>query len=565
MQFWQLFQPDRRIVDRLSSECRLPQLHAAILVNRGVDSPEQARAFLNPHPGQMHDPFLMSDMGKAAERLLRQIRSGGRTMVFGDYDVDGTSGAAMLHLIIGELGGLSAVYIPDREREGYGLSSAGIDAAVHLGANLLITCDCGINAIDQVAYANAHGIDVIITDHHTPDLRLPDAFAVLNPKLPGSTYPFRGLCGGGVAFKLACAVTQLAGADPNLPFRHLDLVTLGTAADLVPLVDENRFLVKEGLAQLSRTEKPGLRALLEVSGVAGREPTVRDILFGLGPRINAAGRLGSAHRAVELFTTNDFSRAAMVAHELDAENGRRQRLQQTMVEEACRKVNAEVDLAAERAIVLWSEGWHAGVIGIVASRVKETFQRPAVIISVVNGVGKGSARSISGFDLYDNLSACSTHLEGFGGHPMAAGLTIRAEKLPEFRAAFVALANEALSDDDLVPSLRIDAEVQLGEIPELWVFLQKLPPHGPGNLRPQFVARGVTPNQAVLTRDRKHLRFTARQNGHAYAAIGFGMADKFDAVMIGSPVDAAFAVDENNYRGETSLQLRLRDLRSGST
>jgi len=563
MSTWKINKPDPQLVSRIQQEFHCSKIIASVMANRNILTKEKAQQFFSPTLDKLHDPFLMKDMDKAADRLAECIKNRQNILVFGDYDVDGTTGASTLGLFINSAGGNSEVYVPDRETEGYGLSSQGVDRAEEVGAKLIITCDCGITGHDSVDYANSKSIDVIITDHHMPSPELPNAYAVLNPKRDDCTYPFKGLCGGGVTLKLAEAVAIILEVDPELVYSHLDLITLGTAADLVPLLDENRSIVYHGLKSLEKTEKPGLHALLKVSNLLEKELTVGRLIFGAAPRINAAGRLGDANRAVALFSTENPIEAAEIAKELDEENRNRQDIQQTIVDEALLKVNAECDLQNENAIVLWEEGWHQGVIGIVASRIKEEYHRPTIIIAMENGVGKGSARSIFNFDLYENLTKCAHHLDGFGGHPMAAGLTISKSNLPLFRESFITLANNALSDSDLVGTLTIEAEMKLSEINGRFMeFLSKLAPFGPGNMRPQFVSRKVEiAGNPRLVGNGDHLKFSAMQNGKAFGAIAFNMGKYYSDLLSSKPFDLAYVVEENEWQGRKSIQLNIRDIK----
>jgi single-stranded-DNA-specific exonuclease len=488
-------------------------------------------------------------------------------MVFGDYDVDGTTGAASLFCAFQKFGADMSYYIPDRAEEGYGLSFQGIDVAKDNNINLIITCDCGINAFEQVDYANDKNVDIIITDHHTTDITLPNAFAVLNPKRKDCNYPFKGLCGGGVAFKLITAI----GNELNIPLTDyeeiLPFITLGTAADIVPIKDENRAIVYYGLSMLNQLKKPGLKTLLELAGLKGNI-TVGQLVFSVAPRINAAGRLGDANRAVELLVTDDVHRARILSKELDEENKRRQFIQQTVVDEALLKVNAEADLKNEHALILANEGWHHGVVGIVASRIKEEFSRPTIIIALENGVGKGSARSIPGFDLYEALSACQQHLSGYGGHPMAAGLTVSSNKLGGFKKAFIRIANEQLTKEDLQPKLTLDSEMSLQDItPRFMGFLDKLSPYGPGNMRPKFAIRNVDIDGApkVIGKTGEHLRFKIKQGLKSFQAVGFGLSSKYELLITGQPVDIACVVETNEWQGNTTIQLNVRDIKRAKT
>ena len=563
MATWKIKTPDTSLVFRLAEEFKTSEIIGRVLANRDIESLASSRSFFDPNLSQLHDPFLMKDMDIAAGMVAEKVKSGGRIFIFGDYDVDGTTGSSALFLFLNSLECDAKVYIPDRMKEGYGLSREGIDVAKDWGADLLISCDCGINATDEVAYANDQNLEVIITDHHMPDENLPEAKAILNPKQPGCSYPFKGLCGGAVVFKLIQAVSKLLELDNDLVHQYIDLITLGTAADIVPLTDENRIIVKHGLKSLSKTKRPGLRALLEVSGLGEKELTVGRLLFWAAPRINAAGRLGDANRAVQLMTTENLPESLKLARELDEENRQRQDLQQSMVDEAIMKVNAEIDLEKEKAIVLWDDNWHEGVIGIVASKIKETYHRPAVIISLSNGTGKGSARSVKGFDLYENLTECRELLDGYGGHPMAAGLTLDRENLEDFRTRFSNLAYETLADDDLVNSLDIEGEMDLNLIDSRFMdFLEKLAPFGPGNMTPKFITRHVIPvGNPRLVGNGDHLKFRAKKGETSYDAIGFNMGNHYEKLITGKPIDIAYVVEKNEWQGRTSIQLNIRDIK----
>ena len=563
MATWKIKTPDTSLVFRLTEEFKTSEIIGRVLANRDIESLESSRSFFDPKLSQLHDPFLMKNMNIAARMVTEKVKSGGRIFIFGDYDVDGTTGSSALFLFLNSLECDAKVYIPDRMKEGYGLSREGIDVAKDWGADLLISCDCGINATDEVAYANDQNLEVIITDHHMPDENLPEAKAILNPKQPDCSYPFKGLCGGAVVFKLIQAVSQLLELDDDLVHQYIDLITLGTAADIVPLTDENRIIVKHGLKSLSKTKRPGLRALLEVSGLGEKELTVGRLLFWAAPRINAAGRLGDANRAVQLMTTENLPESLKLARELDEENRQRQDLQQSMVDEAIMKVNAEVDLEKEKAIVLWDDNWHEGVIGIVASKIKETYHRPAVIISLSNGTGKGSARSVKGFDLYENLTECRELLDGYGGHPMPAGLTLDQENLEDFRTRFSNLAYETLADDDLVNSLDIEGEMDLNLIDGRFMdFLEKLAPFGPGNMTPKFITRHVIPvGNPRLVGNGDHLKFRAKKGETSYDAIGFNMGNHYEKLITGKPIDIAYVVEKNEWQGRTSIQLNIRDIK----
>ena len=560
---WSLLNPDQNTVSSVKKAFRTSEVIARVLANRNILNPNLARPFFTPNLDMLHNPYLMQDMDKAVKRVLTNINSGKPIMVFGDYDVDGTTGAASLYLAFQKFGADVTYYIPDREKEGYGLSCHGIEIAKDNGIDLIITCDCGINAFVQVDFANEQNIDIIITDHHTTDTELPKAHAILNPKREDCEYPFKGLCGGGVAFKLITAI----GNELNIPLTDYEeiipLITLGTAADVVPIKDENRVLVHHGLNILENLEKPGLKTLLELAGLKGHI-SVGQLVFSIAPRINAAGRLGDANRAVELLVTDDQDKARLLAKELDNENKRRQIIQQAVVDEALLKVNAEADLKNENALVLANAGWHPGVVGIVASKIKEEFNRPTIIIALENGSGKGSARSVAGFDLYEALTACKTHLDGYGGHPMAAGLTLSNQKLEDFKKAFINFANERLTEENLQATLTLDSEIALQDItPRFMEFLDKLSPYGPGNMRPKFAIRNaeIAGAPKVIGKTGEHIRFKIRQGLKSCSAVGFGLSNKYEMLITGQPVDIACVVETNEWQGNTSIQMNVRDIK----
>ncbi len=565
---WNRAEPDSELIQQVEREFDVPEIYARILVHRGITSREMGIPFFNSGRTQLHDPFLLKDMELAADRVITQIQSGRPILVFGDYDVDGTTGAAMLYLFLKSIGARVSTYIPDRGTEGYGLSAGGVDYAALIGADLLITCDCGISAHAEVIRARSKGIDVIITDHHTPDATLPPAVAILNPKRADCDYPFEGLCGSGVAFKLALGIAGKGGYDPELVWAHADLVALGTAADLVSVLDENRPIIKEGLRLIRERSRPGIAALWQVSGLAGRELTVGRLVFGIAPKINAAGRLGDAGRAVKLLTTDNRYLAVTMARELVAENDRRRIIQENTVEEAIFQVNAHHDLSREKALVLSGEEWHQGVIGIVAARIRDLFHRPTVIIAMENGVGKGSARSMAGFDLHEALTQCREHLLGYGGHAVAAGLSVKHEALPAFTSQFLALADRELTEEQLQPSLTVDGDCDLNLIDTRFLrFLDSLAPYGPGNRRPVLAARGVrvagTPRLVGETANHIKCRFI--QQNTSLDAIGFDLADHYEKLLLHKPLDIAFVVEQNEWQGNRRTQLQVKDIKIGGS
>ena len=564
---WKIKKSDPAIIKRLMEEFRAPEIIARVMANRGLKSLTNSKTFFNPMLENLHDPFLMNNMDKAANVLQQNIINKKKVFIFGDYDVDGTTGSSALYLFLRSINCDAQIYIPNRISEGYGLSEKGIDNAINWGANLIISCDCGINATKEVAYAKEKGLDIIVTDHHTPDQRLPLADAIINPNQVDCEYPFKGLCGGGVIFKLMQALSKLLDLNDEVVYDYLDLITLGTSSDVVPLSDENRIIVKEGLNKLSETQKPGLRALLEVSGLAENQLSVNGIIFRLAPIINAAGRLGDPNRVVKLFTTESYSEAQKLAHELDRDNRKRQKMQQSILEESIRKVNSEIDLSKEKSIVLWDKNWHEGIVGIVAAKIKEIYNRPSIIISLKEGIGKGSARSVIGFDLFENLSKCKELLISFGGHPMAAGLSLNENKLLVFKEKFSKLAFEKLEHKDLINSLDIEGELDLNLIntsdSRFMNFLDKLGPFGPENESPIFITRNVYPleNPKLVGKKGEHIKFSIRKNNNTINAIGFNKGKDGEKMSNGQSIDIAYVVEKNEWKGKTSVQLNIKDIK----
>lgn len=562
---WKIARQDESVVARLSRDCSIPRLTALLLLNRGIDSPDAARRFLSSTLAELHDPFLLLDMDKAVRRLTEAILRGERVCVYGDYDADGVTSVALLISFLKALGSDCFYHIPNRMEEGYGLGAAGIEAAARGGARLIVTADCGITAFAEAETCSSLGIDLIITDHHTPGDGVPSALAVINPLRPGCPFPCKSLAGVGVAFNLVVALRSrlrqegffAERVEPNLR-EYLDLVALGTIADIVPLTDENRILASHGLKELSTGFRTGVRALKTVAGVNGSVDCAA-VGFRLAPRLNAAGRLEDASTGVELLLTNDAARAASLAGELNASNEERQLLEQTIVRDALEKVRSDPAMASKKSIVLASESWHCGVIGIVASRIVDLFHRPTILISLTEGNGKGSGRSIPGFHLHDALEACSEYLIRFGGHKYAAGLTIGQETLEAFAGRFDEIASELLSPEDLLPELRIDAELLPTEVSlETAEQISELEPYGMGNHRPVFLLRGARVLDSSVLKE-KHLRMRLSVAGSSFEAVGFNLSA---CMPQGDTIDIAFSMDINVWNGRRSLRLRIKDLRA---
>jgi single-stranded-DNA-specific exonuclease len=553
---------DENKCKELSSELGLPPVIGKILINRGYSEPEEARNFLNPSLNDLYDPFCFKDMEKGVEKVISALKENERIMIFGDYDVDGITSASLMYLVLTKLGAQVSYYLPNRLVEGYGLSEEGILEAERRGAKLIISVDCGINAVKEVDFAQRKGIDCIITDHHEPAETLPDACAIINPKQEGETYKGKELSGVGVAFKLAQAIYRKLGQDEKELEDHLDLVALGTAADIVPLLGENRILTRYGLLQVAKTSKPGLKSLIFISGLMGKEIGTGQVVFILAPRINAVGRLGDAERAIKLLTTRDEKLASEISRVLEEENRKRKNIDEGTLEQALELIQEEVDLENDKAIVLASAGWHQGVIGIVASRVAERFYRPTVMISIDGEEGKGSARSIPGFHLFEALKECEDCLLKYGGHKYAAGLSISASEIESFKEKFKLVSARIIKDEDLIPRLSVDAELELEEIQDgLISTLELFAPFGPGNLKPVFVTRGLELADDAYVVGKNHLRLKVKKNGIIMDAIGFNLGDfAKPLVMRGTKIDLAYVLELNVWNGNSKIQMRLKDL-----
>lgn len=564
---WHLRESSTDDVDVVARRNGVSTLIARIIANRGITNPDAATRFLSSTLADIHDPFLLRGMEEAVTRLSAAIAQRQRICVYGDYDVDGITSVALLVSFLRAVGGDVFYYIPRRLEEGYGLCSEGIEQAVARGAAVIVTVDCGITAVAEAELCAARGIDLIITDHHTPGVSLPTATVIINPLQPGCTFPFKSLAGVGLAFNLAMALrSRLRNEgvfhrtpEPNLR-EYLDLVALGTVADVVPLVDENRIFVRYGLKELTTSSRAGVLALKKVAGVEG-EVTCGMVGFRLAPRLNAAGRLEDAAPGVELLLTDDPRLAEAYAGELDAGNAERQAIEQEILHDALEKVRGTPALAGRKSIVLASEQWHPGVIGIVASRLVDIFHRPTILIALKQGNGRGSGRSIPAFHLYDALHACSEHLLKFGGHKYAAGLAIEEATLASFVDMFDSVADGLLTPDDLTPELAIDALLSPGEITlDLAQTLETLSPFGMGNPEPVFVLRDATVVERRILKE-KHLKLNVSAGGHLFEAIGFNMVPSLHP---GDGVELAFTLQINEWRGKKSTQLRMKDVRKAA-
>jgi len=556
---------DTDSVKALSDSLNISEVLARLLVLRNIKNFSQARSFFRPSLDSLHNPFLMNGMEEATSRVIQALTENQLICIYGDYDVDGTCATALLYLFLKELDANVDFYIPNRLTEGYGLSRDGIDAIKTSGASLIITVDCGITAIEETDYANKLGMDVIICDHHQPKEQLPPALAVLDPLKPACNYPFKFLSGAGVALKLAQGVCERIGKR-EMTMKYFDLVALAGAADIVPLIDENRILVKEGINQINSNPRAGILALIESSSLHLGNLTSGQVVFTLAPRINAVGRLGDARRAVNLLITNNLNTARELAQVLETENYERRKIDVDTYDAALQLVEETVDLDNEIAIILHQEEWHPGVIGIVASRLVEKYYRPTIMLTTIDGVAKGSARSITNFNIYDALQKCEDMLIHFGGHQAAAGLAVEIDKLQEFKERFNQIVKESISERDLMPEVIIDSKIKLSDItPKFIKILDEFSPFGPGNMRPVFLAEGVDVINTPRIVGNNHIVATFKQNGSdkVFDAIGFNFGEYFDLIKRkNGKLDIVFTIDKTVKDGRTFPQFRLKDLHS---
>ncbi len=568
---------DEEITEKLSEALNIDQVLAQLLVQRGVKNFVEAKDFFRPSLDNLHDPFLIKDMDKAVERIATAVQHDQRIMVYGDYDVDGTTAVALTYSFLKDFHPHVDFYIPDRYREGYGISMEGIDVAAKNNVKLIIALDCGIKAIKQVDYARQKGIDFIICDHHRPGEELPPAVAVIDPKRDDCSYPFKELSGCGLGFKLAQAWYQ----KNRLPFanleKFLDLVAVSIAADIVPITGENRILSYFGLKRLNFDPRAGFESILFYSNIIRkshpcdktiftREITINDAVFLIGPRINAAGRIESGNAAVELLLCERMGETHILSQNINNNNTERRSLDTEITRQALEMIDSDPQLQQSKSTVLFNPEWHKGVIGIVASRLTESYYRPTVILTESNGVITGSARSVKDFDVYDAIDACSDYLDHFGGHKYAAGLSLKPENLDNFRKAFEETVATTITDRMLIPEIEIDAELKLSQItPRFFRILRQFAPHGPGNMSPVFLTRGVIDKNSARVVGQKHLKVIVShpdEPGISFNGIGFQLGHHYDAVVWGKYFDIVYQVEENEWNGTRSLQLNIKDIKT---
>ena len=565
---WTVHEPgDPEKVGRLATELGVDRVLAELLFQRGVETFEQARGFFRPSLDDLHDPFLMKDMDKAVERLHEAIVKGQKILVYGDYDVDGTTAVALVYSFVRRFTKRVEYYIPDRYDEGYGLSYKGLDWASDNGIDLLITLDCGIKAIEKVEYARSKGIDVIICDHHLPEDELPGAVAVLDPKREDDHYPFDDLCGCGVGFKFVQGYSLKYNIDFETLEPLLDLQVVSIASDLVSMVGENRVLAHFGLKRLNENPRKGLLAMINLAKLEPGHVTIDDIVFKIGPRINAAGRMESGRLAVELLTAMDDRSAFQIGEKINDNNNERKNIDREITQEALEMVANGTALETENVTIVYNPTWNKGVVGIVASRLVEAYYKPTVVLTKSNGFITGSARSVAGFDLYASIESCADLLENFGGHVYAAGLTRKEENLEEFCRRMNRFVSGNITKQELTPVVDIDSRLDFSQItPKFFRILKQFQPFGPGNSNPVFLTEDVydAGNGRKVGAGGIHLKLDLMQESQPYRqipAIGFNMAEFYDHIKAGNPIDVCYSIVENFYRGSSTLQLRLKDMR----
>ncbi len=555
---WESFAIDETKVQKIVAEYGINELLAKILLNRGIDTEEKMKKFLYPKLEDFNSPYLFKDMEQAVERILAAISQQEKITIYGDYDVDGITSITVLKKFLDEIGAVADYYLPNRLSEGYGLNRQALEIIQKRGTRLMVTVDCGISAYEEVEYAKSLGLDVIVTDHHECPEIIPKAIAVIDAKRPDNTYPFSSLAGVGVSFKLIQALSEKLQLPKEIYLKYLDIVCLGTVADIVPLLDENRVIVKWGLEYMRQTQNIGLKALIQTSGYKAIDSSA--ISFGLAPRINASGRMGKAELALQMFLTNDSTEAVTIAEALQQMNRERQEVEKGIMEDAMRIIE-EQQLYKDPVIVVGNENWHHGVIGIVASKITETYYKPSILICFEDGEGKGSGRSVEGFDLHEALNACSDKLLKYGGHEMAIGLTLKRSEFEAFREKMIEFAKTKLPED-LQPIMKYDAEMLTKDISKETVeSLKLLEPYGEANSAPIFVYKNSKVDSVRTLSNGKHLKLNLKDGNMVFNAIAFNMGDKKDSIKMGDKVDILHYLEMNQFNGIESIQLNVKDIK----
>ncbi len=554
---WQIYETDTNKVEKLKKEYKINTLLATILVNRGIDSEEKIKKFLEPTRQDFYDPYLMKDMEIAVERIIKAIERGEKVIIYGDYDVDGITSTTVLKKFLKDLGLEVSYYIPNRLNEGYGLNKNAIEKIVNEGFSLMITVDCGISGIEEIDYANSLGLEVIVTDHHEPGEILPKALAVIDNKRKDSTYPFRDLAGVGVAFKVCQALGIRLELKEEAYLKYLDIVCVGTISDIVPLVDENRVITKLGLLLVKQTKNIGLKSIINSSGYSKIDSNT--ISFGVAPRINACGRMGKAEEALELLLSTDIYKVNELTKKLNEHNRERQEIEKAIYESAIKKIE-EKHLDENRTIIVGGENWHHGVIGIVSSKITDMYFKPSILLCFEDEIGKGSGRSIPGFDLHQALTKCQDTLEKFGGHSMAVGITIRKDELEKFSKEFEKVAEEE-KIEEIVPVLNIDSKIELDFVDkDVIESLKKLEPFGEANKMPIFAFKNLRIDSIRALSEGKHLKLTLKEDNRIINAIGFNMGKLAEEYRIGDKIDVAGVLEINTFNGVDNLQINIKDI-----
>lgn len=555
---WQIFEPDKNKIEEIKSKYKVNQLLATILANRNILEEEDIRLFLNPTRNDFYNPFLITDMDIAVNRIIKAIENKENITIYGDYDVDGITSITVLKSFLNDIGVETNTYIPNRLIEGYGLNKEAIDKISKKGCNLMITVDCGISAIEEIEYANSLGIETIITDHHEAGNEIPKAIAVIDNKRKDSKYPFRELAGVGVVFKLIQAIGITLKLKEESYLKYLDIVCIGTISDIVPLVDENRVIAKLGLLLVAQTKNIGLRSIINSSGYNKIDSNT--ISFGVAPRINACGRMGKAEEALELFLSKDKNEVNELTNKLNEHNRKRQETEKTIFENAVKKIKEE-HLDENKAIIVGGENWHHGVIGIVSSKITEMYFKPSILFSFEeDGIGKGSGRSIPGFDLHEALMKCSDTIEKFGGHSMAVGITVKKDNLEKFKKEFEQIATQS-KIDEIIPIINIDAKVDLSDIDkEMVESLKQLEPFGEANKMPVFAFKNLKIDSIRALSEGKHLKLTLKDNNYIINAIGFNIGYLANEYRIGDKIDVAGVLEINTFNGVDNLQINIKDI-----
>ena len=559
---WKILQADEKEVSSLQGALKISHIPCKILVQRGITTFNEAKNFFRPQLNQLHSPWLMKDMDKAVSRITKAFQQKEKILVFGDYDVDGTTAVASMYRFLKARHSFIDFYIPNRYKEGYGISKAGIDFATNNGFNLIIALDCGIKSVELVDYANTLGIDFIICDHHLPDEKIPNAVAILNPKQTDCPYPYKELCGCGVGFKLISALCEELNLPQQDAYEYLDLVATAIAADIVPVTGENRILAFHGLQKANQNPNVGIKALSTLSAV--KLPMhIHNLVFMIAPRVNAAGRMDDARKAVQMFISETENEAMQYAEMLHSDNTERKEADSNITHEALELIAGNSNWINRKSTVVYKPHWHKGVVGIVASRVIETYYRPTVVLTESGGYAAGSARSVPGFNLYEAIHACREFLLGYGGHFAAAGLTLETTNVDAFREKFEEVVAATITDELLKPEIVIDAEIELKDIATpIYNIIKQMEPFGPGNMTPVFIAKGVRDTGFSRIVKENHVKFVIQQGDTTFTGIGFNMADTFSIVESRQPFDIVFKIDENEWNGNKTLQLKVEDVRS---